>query len=462
MGKLKITLEDLFNIPSAVIYNPDGYSSLSSVQIDSRKVRKGTLFIAIKGEKLDGHDFISDAIKNGARAIVINKNKLKRFSKIDLPIIAVDDTIKAYGFLANVWRHKLNAKVIGITGSNGKTSTKEILATLLSERFNVVKTEANNNNHIGVPLTIFNADEKTEMLVLEHGTNHFGEIEYTAKISQPDFALITNIGDSHIEFFKTREGIYKEKSQLFVHTVLNNGTVFINIDDPIISENKNSFRKKITYGFTNHADYKGVALGITDEGKTKIKINYSEGKFETTLPIYGDANAKNYLASFAIAKTIGMTNREILSATKKLTPAKGRLEVTKYKNAVLIDDTYNASPMSIEAAIKTLNSIKTFEKKYVVLGDIFELGNQAKKIHKKLAEIFQPAENLFVLTVGDMMKYLTTELRKKKIKSIHFNEREALSLYLQYEEIENSVILVKGSRGMKMEEFLNILKQRFE
>jgi UDP-N-acetylmuramoyl-tripeptide--D-alanyl-D-alanine ligase len=460
MGKVKITLEDLFNIPTAIIYNPDGYKPLSRVVIDSRKVVKNSLFVAIKGEKFDGHDFVYEAIKNGAKAILINKRKFKKFNNINLPVIAVDDTILAFGQLANVWRKKINAKVIGITGSNGKTTTKEILSTLLSEKFNVVKTEANNNNHIGVPLTIFNANDQTEILILEQGTNHFGEIEYTSKISEPDFGLITNIGDSHLEFLINREGVYKEKSSLLFYTDKNSGNVFINVDDPILNEHKNDFQNVKTFGFTKDANFKGEVVEITDEGKTKIKIDYIKKSFTTDLPILGESNAKNFLAAFAIAKTLGLTNNDIQKAVKKLSAPHGRLEVIKTKKALIIDDTYNASPISIEAAINVIRTIKTYKNKIAILGDVYELGKQAKKIHKELSKLFYENEEIIVLTIGEMMKYLHKELKKKKIKTIHFNERDELNLYLKYEEVENSVILIKGSRGMKMEEFLNTLKTR--
>ncbi|MEW6005087.1 MAG: UDP-N-acetylmuramoyl-tripeptide--D-alanyl-D-alanine ligase [Stygiobacter sp.] len=457
---MKITLEDLFNIPTAIIYNPDGYKPLSRVVIDSRKVVKNSLFVAIKGEKFDGHDFVYEAIKNGAKAILINKRKFKKFNNINLPVIAVDDTILAFGQLANVWRKKINAKVIGITGSNGKTTTKEILSTLLSEKFNVVKTEANNNNHIGVPLTIFNANDQTEILILEQGTNHFGEIEYTSKISEPDFGLITNIGDSHLEFLINREGVYKEKSSLLFYTDKNSGNVFINVDDPILNEHKNDFQNVKTFGFTKDANFKGEVVEITDEGKTKIKIDYIKKSFTTDLPILGESNAKNFLAAFAIAKTLGLTNNDIQKAVKKLSAPHGRLEVIKTKKALIIDDTYNASPISIEAAINVIRTIKTYKNKIAILGDVYELGKQAKKIHKELSKLFYENEEIIVLTIGEMMKYLHKELKKKKIKTIHFNERDELNLYLKYEEVENSVILIKGSRGMKMEEFLNTLKTR--
>lgn len=458
---MKITLEDLFNLNGSVICNPDNYKPLSIVEIDSRKVKKDCLFVAIKGEKYDGHDFVYDAINKGAKAVIINKSKLRKFNSLQIPFVTVPDTIKAYGELARMWRNKLNAKVISITGSNGKTTTKEMTAALLSEKFKVVKTEANNNNHIGVPLTIFSADEKCEMLILEQGTNHFGEIPYSAKISEPDYALITNIGDSHLEFLKNREEVFKEKSALFDVAEIHGGLVFINVDDPIINKNKKLYSNTVTYGFKSNAEISGKILSYTEDGRTKMSINFNGNSFEIILPVYGESNAKNFLAAASIALKLGLTNDEIINGAQNIKPIHGRLEVKKYSNAVVIDDTYNASPASVEAAYKLVKKIKSYKNKIMILGDMYELGKSSPKLHRDLISIFDSNKNLIVLTIGNMMKQLNKELKKKKIQSIHFHTREALSLYLRYEEIDNSVILVKGSRGMKMEEFINILKMRF-
>ena len=469
MGKIKITIEDLFGIPTAVIYNPDAFKPVSNVEIDSRRVKKGSLFVAIKGEKYDGHDFILDALKKGAKAVIIDSRKLKKFSFLEIPIIAVSDTTNAYGELAKIWRNKISAKVISITGSNGKTTVKEMIASLLSEKYNVVKTEANNNNHIGVPFTILSTDEKCEMLVLEQGTNHFNEIEYSANISRPDYALITNIGDSHLEFLRNKDGVYKEKSALLDITEIHGGTVFLNMDDPVIKKHSKDYWNKITYGFNGSVDVKGKILGYTNEGNSRVQLKsktlsfaFREGFRETILHLYGEANAKNFLAAAAVALKLGLNEKEILNGIKNIKPIHGRLKVQKFKDAVIIDDTYNSSPSSVESAVNLIKKVKTYRRKIIVLGDMFELGNQSEKLHKDLAKHFSPDKNLFVLTTGNMMKHLNKVLRKKKVKSIHFHIREALSLYLQYEEIENSVILVKGSRGMKMEEFVNVLEKRFE
>lgn len=208
-------------------------------------------------------------------------------------------------------------------------------------------------------------------------------------------------------------------------------------------------------------DVKGKVLQYLDDGRTFIRISNNDKTIETSLPVYGESNSKNYLAAVAVALKLGMTIKQIIAGTGKLKQIEGRLNVQKLKNNILIDDTYNSNTTSIQSAFELVNRIKKYHMKYVVLGDIFELGKYSTKIHEELAQIFRPDNNLIVLTIGKMMKILNKSLIKKKIKSIHFNSREELSLFLKYEEIEDSVILVKGSRGMKMEEFVNILETRF-
>ena len=236
---MKINLTDIFNLKNSVIYNPDNFKAVSKVSIDSRTIKANSIYVALKGNKFDGHNFVKEAVSKGAIAIIINKNRLTSFDNLNCTIITVPNTTIAYGELAQKFRNKFNGKLISITGSNGKTTTKEILATILSEKFKTNKTLANNNNHIGVPKTIFSIKKGTEVLVLEHGTNHFGEIDYTANIAKPNYAVITNIGDSHLEYLIDTNGVYKEKSSLFNETLSNGGTIFVNTDDAKIkSETK--------------------------------------------------------------------------------------------------------------------------------------------------------------------------------------------------------------------------------
>lgn len=462
MNKLGITIEDLFNLSTAVIYNPDVYRTSNYVSIDSRTIKKNSIYVAIKGERFDGHNFVKDAVKKGAGAVIINEKKLKHFDLIDTPIITVKDTVKAYGELATIRKNKLGAKVISITGSAGKTTTKEMIAVLLSEKFNVHKTVANNNNHIGVPLTILTAPGKTEVFVLEHGTNHFNETKFTADIAQPDIALITNIGDSHLEFLKNRAGVYKEKAALFNAAVENNGLIIINNDDPVLKKESKKFKNKITYGFKGNVDVKGKILGFTEEGQTKIKITYKNKNIETVLPVIGEAAAKNFLASCAASLILSLTKEQILTASKKIKAVKGRLKVTKKKDFMIIDDTYNSSPDSMKNAVSLLNKISKYKRKILIAGDMFELGKSAKTMHESLSEEIIKSKITGLYTIGKMMKYMSVKTEKKLKNTKHFQTRKSLINFLTKEDFSSSAVLVKGSRGMNMEEFLQTIINRGE
>jgi UDP-N-acetylmuramoyl-tripeptide--D-alanyl-D-alanine ligase len=460
MNNIKITLEDLFNLPGATIYNPDSYKPVTSVTIDSRNVPSNSLFVAIKGKKFDGHMFISDVLKKGAGAIVINKSRLNKTNGIRIPIITVPDSTIALGNIAALWRKKLNTKIIAVTGSAGKTSTKEILVQLLGEKFNISKTIGNNNNHIGVPLTILSTNNKNDLLVIELGTNHFGEIRYSAEIIQPDYALITNIGDSHLEFFRNRNGVLKEKWTLASITEANNGVVFINNDDPLLKKFGTELNKKISFAFKSDADVKGKITGYNNLGQTQIEVSSEKKVVRVSLPLFGEQNAKNFLAAAAIALHLGLKGKEIKSAVEKLVAVDKRLNVRKLKNFMLIDDTYNANPESMKSSLELLGRISAYDYKVAILGDMFELGENEIKLHKKLYPTVKQNKINSVFTIGNRMKCLNEEMKNSGIEIKHFNSRNELNSFLGKREFNKSVILVKGSRGMKMEEFVHTIEAK--
>ena len=460
MKKINLNIDNIFNIPTAVIYNPDMFKTIYNVSIDSRNIKKNTLFIAIKGERFDGHDFIDDVVRKGACAVIINEKNLKKLSEVEIPVITVKDTTIALGDVAKIWRSKLKTKVIGITGSAGKTTTKEILATLLTEKFNVNKTVANNNNHIGVPLTILSTNEKHNVLVAELGTNHFGEIPYTASIASPDLALITNIGDSHLEFLKNRKGVLKEKSALLKETINRGGKIFINNDDKMLKEFGRNVKNKITFGLNEKADYQARVLSYDKLAKPQIEIRNKKKVFYTTLPISGEKNVLNFTAAYAIATELGLTNAQIEKAVKKIKSYNKRLEIKDLKNFTLINDTYNANPDSMKSSLDILNKIDSRNKKIAVLGDMFELGSESKVKHLELSTFINKTKVDEVYSIGKMMKLMNQKLNGKTKVHQHFADRNSLKSFLEKLNINNSAVLVKGSRGMKMEEFVSVLETR--
>lgn len=462
MKKIKLSLNDFFNLPDAEIFNPDKFKDITSVSIDSRKIGKNCLFIAIKGERFDGHDFVNDVVKRNVSAVMINKNQLKRFSNLKIPFITVKDTTKSLGDVASVWRDKLNAKVIGITGSVGKTTTKEMLAAILSVKYRVNKTTSNNNNHIGVPLTLLATKAKHQIAVVEQGTNHFGEIKYTAKISRPDFAVITVIGDSHLEFLIDRNGVLKEKSELLKITVKNGGTAFINNDDVLLRKFGRRLKKKITFGFDNRSDYQAKLVEIDKLGRPTVEIKYSKNLFKAKLPLAGEQSAKNFLAAFAIAKELKLSDKQILKGLKKIKSVGKRLEVKKFNETIIINDSYNANPDSMKASLNLLSKIKPSYRKIAILGDMFELGDQSKKLHKEIGQFINELKLNEVNTVGKFSKEIFGQLNGRVPVKKHYDEKSHLIKSLIKSSLKKSVILIKGSRGMKMEEIYSALEERLK
>lgn len=459
MKKISITLQDLFDLNGAEIINAQLYKNAIYVSTDSRTLKKNSIFIAIKGERFDGHKFIEQAIKNGASTIIIEKKKVRELPELNVTVVLVHNTIEALGELAKTWRNKLNAKIIGITGSSGKTTLKEMLASILSDKYKVSKTFLNENNHIGVPLTILKTKGSDEILVAELGTNHFGEIEYTANILQPDYALVTNIGNSHLEFLHSKKEVLKEKSSLLKITDFNKGRSFINNDDALLKKYSSELSNIISYGFDNFSDIKGEILDYDHEGKAILLIQGMGKKLKLVCPLPGEHNAHNLLAALSITLSLKMTKSEILNGINKISSPPNRFNIIKLPHGILIDDTYNANPESVAFAIDTINKFNSGLKKVLILGDMLELGDQAVKLHASLSNHIKKNKAMRVLLIGKLMKYLYLKLIGLKINSFHFNSRSQLSKYLTAQEFRDTVILIKGSRGMKMEEFVEVIRK---
>lgn len=459
MKKISITLQDLFDLKGAEIINPQLFRIANNVSTDSRALKNNSIFIAIKGERFDGHKFIEQAIKNGASAIVVDKKKVRELPELKSAVVIVPNTIEALGELAAIWRKKLNAKVIGITGSSGKTTLKEMIASILSEKYKVSKTFLNDNNHIGVPLTILNTKGSDEILVAELGSNHFGEIEYTANILQPNLALITNIGNSHLEFLHSKKEVLKEKSSLLKITDYNGGTSFINNDDKLLKNYSQKLSNTVSYGFDKSSDIKGKILDYDQNGNAILVIQGMGKKIKCISPLPGKHNAHNLLAALSVALSLKMTKSEILNGIKKIKAAPKRFTVIRLPHVVLIDDTYNANPESVAFAIDTLNKFNSGLNKILILGDMLELGEHAVKLHASLSEHIKKNKTIRVLLIGKMMKHLYVKLNELKINSFYFNSRVQMKKYLTAQQFLDSVILIKGSRGMKMEEFVDVIKR---
>ncbi|MDI6606185.1 MAG: UDP-N-acetylmuramoyl-tripeptide--D-alanyl-D-alanine ligase [Candidatus Omnitrophota bacterium] len=425
------------------------------ISIDSRRLKAGDIFIAIKGNNFDGHDFIAEAAKKGAAAVIVHSVQQSIVHRPEkTTFILVKDTTKALGDIARFQRDKFNIPVIAVTGSNGKTTTKEMIAYLLSDKFKVLKNEGTKNNHIGLPLTLTKLNNSYDFAVLEAGTNHPGEIAYLAGICLPNIAVITNIGPAHLQYFKDLGGVYREKISLLRYLRKPQIGVF-NADCKLLGPQVFSRHKgKIIFGFgiNRGADFFASNIEI---GKAKASFLLNK-KYKFTLKTLGHYNIYNALAAIAIARLFGMEYTDIARRLSLFNFPQGRLKFIKLNNISFIDDTYNSNPLSLEHALDTLDCFKAKGRKILVMGDMLELGSRERIFHlqagKKAARICD-----CFLAVGKLSRLAAEVARangfnKPGIFSCSDSLQARDILFKKIAPGPEDIVLVKGSRLMRMEE----------
>ena len=414
--------------------------------INSKKIKKDDIFIAIKGLNFDGHDYINEAFKNGAIAAIISDEE-----KISKNTILVNDTKKSLADIASLILMKFKPFVIGITGSNGKTTTKELIKSILDSNYGtnkILATQANYNNDIGLPLTIFNLNSEHSHIVLEMGMNHSKEISYLANIAPPNFAVITNIGEAHIENFKNREAIANEKKDI-LRNLKAEGTAILPKDSEffnfLVKDLKNV--KVLSFGMRKDAD---ISCELLDHKKILIKTPKYDLEIKSKL--LGHNNISNILAAVTCAYQLKINPTKIKEGIENITPIPSRLELKEgKKRAAIIDDTYNANPSSFLSAIEVLDEFPG--KKILVIGDMAELGENSRIYHQELSRRIKETKIDITLGLGKYTKEIITLLGRN---NSWFRSKDDLVKHL-YACMKGSTILVKGSRSMKMEEVVKKL-----
>lgn len=426
---------------------------VAGVTIDSRKVEKDFLFVAINGERFNAHQFIPDTIEKGALCVVSHED----LGDTDYPYILVEATGQALLDIAKLYRDSFNVKVVGITGSVGKTSTKEMIASVLAQKYNVHKTQGNFNNECGLPLTIFEMNEEHQVSVLEMGINHFGEMRKLSTVASPDICVITNIGVAHLEFLKTREGIMQEKTQMF-QDMKPGGSVVLNGDDPLLSTiGPVKGSDPIFYGL----DQDKNVIYATDVEPLGLKgtsctIHLPEESFSCVVPIPGIHMVSNALAGSAVGSKLGLTTEEIKRGIESLPSIPGRNHIIQTDRLILLDDCYNANPVSMKASLDVLNM--GIGRKVAVLGDMGELGPDYAALHRSVGEYAAEIGIDLVCAIGPMSKEIAEGAASDGTKALWFETKA--DFLAQTKDIlkDGDNVLIKASHGMEFPEIVEALR----
>lgn len=434
---------------------------IEGVSTDTRSIKPGCLFIPLVGAKFDGHQYVEEAFAKGASAVLWQKDREYTFE--GRPVVLVDDTLRALQRLAAAYRDELPVRIIGITGSNGKTTTKDMTASILATTYKVHKTRGNLNNHIGLPLTMLEFEEDTEMAVLEMGMSARGEIALLSQLAKPEVALITNIGEAHLAQLGSRLEIARAKAEI-LSGLMQGGLFVYNGDEPLIEEVLPDMPQpedmlRFRFGDSISNDIHSVAV-LTDGEGTYFKTNLPNTA-NYYMPLLGDHNVTNALAAIAVCKYMGVTDSDITKGLRNLEMTGMRIEMIRARSgATLFNDAYNASPTSMRAALRVLANLKGFERKIAVLGDMLELGSHETEFHREIGAVIRPDECDYLFTYGPLAKHIAAEAAKKmprdRIRA--YLDKDLMIRELMKLVSSGDVVLVKASRGMKLEEVVEALK----
>ena len=451
-----LTLEHITKACRGTYHGDTGKLSeeVSGVVIDSRKVQPGYLFVAIDGERVNAHKFIPDTIQAGALCVVSHED----LGETDYPYILVESTGQALLDIAKLYRDSFDMKVVGITGSVGKTSTKEMIASVLSQKYKVHKTLGNFNNEWGLPITIFDMPEDTEVAVLEMGVNHFGEMRRLSSVSSPDICIITNIGVAHLEFFKTREGILQEKTQM-IQDMKDKGTIILNGDDDLLA-NVGPIKgvSPVFFGQGDNCQFRADNIEPLGLRGTACTITLKDGtSFDCIVPLPGIHMVSNALAGAAAGYALGLTADEIKAGIEGLPSIPGRGNIIKTDRLIILDDCYNANPISMMASIDVLNM--AIGRKVAVLGDMGELGEDEKELHRSVGEYAAEHGIDLLCGIGDLCREMVDGAVKKSTatKALWFADKAEFLNAMNDIRQEGDNILVKASHGMHFPEIVDAL-----
>ncbi|WP_171056101.1 UDP-N-acetylmuramoyl-tripeptide--D-alanyl-D-alanine ligase [Paenibacillus sinopodophylli] len=468
---IKRTIKQIAEMSGARWNGKETNLQIEGVTTDSRQAAAGQLFVPLVGEQFDGHAYLKQAVDNGAAAALWQKGREVPAGLEEVPLLIVGDTLIALQRLATAYRSELFVRVVGITGSNGKTTTKDMTASILGTSYKVHKTEGNLNNHIGLPLTVLQLDEDTEVAVLEMGMSGFGEIELLTKIAQPDAAIITNVGDAHLLQLGSRAGIAKAKLEIALG-LSEDGLLLYNGDEPLLEEElarailpAGIIRR--TFGLSEQNEWSAADIVIESEAAsfTAIYNGSPSGLGTVRIPVPGQHNVSNALAAIAVSRFFGVPAAKIAEGLSHLKLTGMRIQpVRAFNGAMILNDAYNANPTAVRAAIDLVEQLRGYSRKWIVLGDMLELGPDEQALHFETGAYITPSKADAVLTYGTLSEHAAEGVKSQFPHSDgtaavrHFDSKEELSSWLRDQLQPTDLVLIKGSRGMRMEQIVQALE----
>ena len=462
---MKLTLSRIAEFTSATgEFDRDAIATAYS--IDSRTIQPGQLFFAVKGERLDGHDFVEQALQNGAIAAIVRKDQLPRYSQTlrrdgaaqRLPLLAVEDTLLALQTLATAVRRLWNKPVVGVTGSVGKTTTKEAIAHVLSSRYRVLKSEGNFNNHFGLPLMLLKLEPEHQIAVIEMGMSHAGEITALATIAQPEIGVVTAVAPVHLEFFNSIADIARAKYEL-IASLPAGGTAVLNADDEYVSQFGRDFKGKVLlYAIKSAADIRASNIQSRGPLGSTFDLNVESFRTPVTLPLVGTHNISNALAAVAVAIDRGLTPSEAAAALATLQQADKRGQVLQLGNITVINDCYNSNPKALNAMVDALVEMPA-KRRIVVAGEMLELGPTAEQLHRECGRHMAEKKIDMLLGVRGIAEPMVDEAKRSGMRAEFVTTPEEAGEWLSREARDGDVVLLKASRGVKLEKALEKWKE---
>jgi UDP-N-acetylmuramoyl-tripeptide--D-alanyl-D-alanine ligase len=445
----RLSIFQIAEFAGASVSAGDGNASINKVSTDSRTLKRGELFVALRGENFDGHKFVAAAVKAGAAGVIVDLSWSGKTAE-SIAIIRVQDTLQAYQKLAANYRKSLPLRVLAITGSNGKTSTKDFAAAVLGRRFHVTKTEGNFNNHVGLPRTMLEATSRDEVAVWEIGMNHPGEVAALAKLAAPDAAIITNIGIAHIEFMGSRDAIAVEKGAL-AEAIGPQGSVILNADDPLTKKIAARTRAKVIFAGTTAGTIQAGEITQSSDG-SDFTIHEGAHRCRAQLPVPGLHMVQNAILAVAAGRVFGLSLEESAAGLAAAPLTKARLQIKEIHGVKFIDDSYNANPDSMKAALRTLVELDVDGKRIAVLGEMRELGDESERGHREVGETAAELGVDQLIAIGEMGTAIAEAAQKAGLeKAAAVRSTNEAAEILADIAAPGDLVLIKGSRATRTE-----------